>query len=60
MFTSSRLMDTKLGMLSTAPMDREHDLARIIIDIDDDFGDQSAQELLAGAHRNARGIPRRR
>jgi hypothetical protein len=40
MFTSSWLTDAQLGVLATAPMDREHDIARIIIDIDDDFGDQ--------------------
>ena len=60
MFTSSWLMDAQLGVLATAPMDREHDIARIIIDIDDDFGDQCPQQLLAGTHRNTRRIPRRR
>jgi len=60
MFTSPWLMDAQLGVLATTPMDREHDIARIIIDIDDDLGDQCPQQLLAGTHRNTRRIPRRR
>jgi len=59
MFTSPWLMDAQLGVLATTPVDREHDIARIIIDIDDDLGDQCPQQLLAGTHRNTRCIPRR-
>jgi len=31
--------------------------SRIIIDIDDDVGDQCPQQLLAGTHRNTWRIP---
>jgi hypothetical protein len=41
-------------------MDREHDLAHLIVDIDDNVSDQRPQQLLAGTHRNTRRIPRRR
>lgn len=36
MFTGSWLTDAQLGVLTTAPMDREHNIARIIIDIDNE------------------------
>ena len=60
MFTSPWLVDAPLGVLATTPMDREHDVARIIIDIDDDLGDQCPQQLLAGTHHSTRRIPCRR
>jgi len=60
MFTCSWLPDAQLGMLAAAPMDCEHDIARIIIDIDDNLGDQCPQHLLTRTHRNTRRVPRRR
>jgi hypothetical protein len=47
-------------MLTSSPMDCEHNNARIIVDINDDVGDQRPQQFLASTHRNARCIPRRR
>ena len=41
-------------------MDRKDDLARIIIDVDDDVGDQGPKQLLACAHRDTGCIPGRR
>jgi hypothetical protein len=41
-------------------MDRENDIARIIIDIDDDVGDQRPKQLPASAHRDTGRIPGRR
>ena len=58
MFAGPWLADTQFGMLAASPMDREHDVARIIVDIDDNVGDQCSQQLLAGAHRNIRRMPR--
>src|SRR4051812_48094396 len=40
-------------MLAAAPMDREDDLARALVDVGDDIRDEGAQKLLAGAHRHA-------
>ena len=57
MFTGPRLADAQFGMLSASPMNREHDIARILIDIDEDVGDQGPQQLLAGTHRNIRRMP---
>ena len=50
----------QLGALPSTPMDCEYDIAHIIVDVGDDVGDQSPQQLLASAHRNARRIPRGR
>ena len=44
-------------MLATAPMDREDDLARALVIVRDDVGDECTQKLLARSHRHARGIP---
>ena len=60
MLAGSWLTDTQLGVLTATPMDRQHDLTRFIVDIDDDVGDQRSQQLLAGAHRNTRRVPGRR
>jgi hypothetical protein len=38
-------------------MDCQDDLARGLVDIGDDVGDQGAQEPLAGAHADARRVP---
>ena len=60
MFAGPWLAYAQLGVLASTPMDREHDIARIIVDIDDDVGDQCPQQLLASTHRNIRRIPGRR
>jgi len=41
-------------------MDREDDLTRIIVDIDDNVGDQRPKQLLASPRRDTRRIPGRR
>src|SRR4051794_21194244 len=46
-------------MLAAAPMDREDDLARVLVDVGDDVRDEGAQKLLAGAHRYAGRVPGR-
>src|SRR3954465_12289112 len=46
-------------MLAAAPMDREDDLARALVDVGDDVCDEGAQKLLAGAHRYAGRVPGR-
>jgi hypothetical protein len=44
-------------MLTAAPMDRQDDLARRLVDIDSDVGDKGTQEPLARAHGHARRVP---
>jgi hypothetical protein len=39
--------DPQLRMLAAAPMDRQDDLARRLVDIGDDVGNEGAQEPLA-------------
>src|SRR5579859_3073422 len=43
MLASPWLTDAQFGMLTTTPMNREHDIARLIIDIDEDVCDQCPQ-----------------
>jgi hypothetical protein len=47
-------------MLTAAPMDREDDFARCIIDINNNVGNQGSQQLLTGAHADIGRVPRRR
>jgi hypothetical protein len=49
--------DPQLRMLAAAPMDRQADLARRLVDIGDDVGHQSAQEPLTSAHTDAWRVP---
>ena len=59
-FTGLRLADAQLGMLAAAPMDREDDLARVLVDVSDNIRDEGAQKLLADASsRRARSRPLR-
>jgi hypothetical protein len=44
-------------MLTAAPMDRQNDFVRCLVNIGDDIGDESTQELLTGARGDARSIP---
>ncbi|EQB14282.1 hypothetical protein L284_12875 [Novosphingobium lindaniclasticum LE124] len=60
MLAGFRLANPQFRVLTAPPMDREHDVTHSIIDIDDDVGDQCAQQLLASAHRHIRSVPRRR
>ena len=57
MLARARLADAQLRVLTAAPMDRQDDLARRIVDIGDDVGDQRPHEPLARAHRDPRRIP---
>jgi hypothetical protein len=49
--------DAQFGMLAATPMNRQHDLARVVVDIDNDVGDQCPQQLLSGTHRYVRRMP---
>ena len=60
MLPSPRLTHPQIGVLASTPMDREDDIARLIIDIDDDVGDQRPKQLLASAHRDIGRISGRR
>ena len=53
MLAGSRLADAQFGVLSAPPMDDQDDLARRLVDIDDDLVDQGAHQLLAAAHGDA-------
>ena len=44
-------------MLTAAPTDRQHDLARRVIDICNDIGDQGTQQPLACAHGHPWRVP---
>ena len=44
-------------MLATTPMDRQDDLARGLVDVGDDVGNQRAQQSLARAHRDTWRVP---
>jgi transposase len=57
-FAGLRLADPQLRMLTAAPMDRQDNLARHLINICNDVGDKGAQEPLARAHGHARRVPR--
>ena len=50
MFAGLRLADPQLRVLAAAPMDRQNDFARRVVDIGNNVGDEGAQELLARAH----------
>ena len=60
MFPRPRLTHPQLGVLASTPMDREDDIACVIIDIDDDVGDQRPEQLLASTHRDTGRSPGRR
>ncbi len=44
-------------MLTAAPMDRQNDFARCLVNISDDIGNEGTQELLTGARGDAGGVP---
>jgi hypothetical protein len=43
MLARPRLTHAQLGMLAATPMDGQHHVARLVIDINDDIHDQGAQ-----------------
>src|SRR6266550_2976736 len=47
-------------MLPTLPVDDEHDIAGLLIDIGDDLRDQSPHQSLARSHRRSWRLPCRR
>ena len=49
--------DPQLRMLAAAPMDRQDDLARRLVDIGDDVGNEGPQEPLASAHADDWRVP---
>ena len=57
MLTRSRLAHPQFGVLAATPMDRKNDIARLIVHISDNVGNQCPQQLLACAHGNAGGVP---
>jgi hypothetical protein len=44
-------------MLAAPPIDRQNDLARLVIDVRDDVDDESSEEALASAHGHAWCVP---
>ena len=57
MLASPWFADAQFGMLTATPMNREHDLTRLVVDVDDDVGDQCPQQLLSRTHRHIRCVP---
>ncbi len=57
MLAGLRLADPQLRVLAPAPMDRQDDLARRLIDVGNDVGHKSAEEPLACAHGHAWRVP---
>ena len=57
MLAGLRLADPQLRVLAASPMDRQDDLARCLVDVGDDVGDQGTQEPLARTHGHAWSIP---
>ena len=57
MLARPRLADPQLRVLAAAPMDCQDDLARRLVDIGDDVGDQGAQKPLARTHGHAWRVP---
>ena len=54
------LADAQLGMLATLPVDDEHDLADLLINVGDELRDQGPHQSLARSHRRPRRFPCRR
>ncbi len=56
-FTGPRLADLELRMLAALPMDRQHHIAHLIIDINNNVGDECTQQLLAHPHGHIGRLP---
>jgi hypothetical protein len=57
MLATARLCNAHLRMLTTLPMNRQHDLACFIINVGNDLLHESAKQLLACAHRDSGCVP---
>ena len=57
MLAGVRLADAQLRVLAAAPMDRQDNLARRLVDIGNDIGDQGTQQPLARAHGDTWRVP---
>ena len=57
MFPRPRLADAQLRVLAAAPVDRQHDLPRCVVDVGDDVRDQRPDQLLAAPGRDVRRRP---
>ena len=57
MLAGVRFANAQLRVLAAAPMDRQDDLTRRLVDIGDDVGDQGTQQPLACAHCDTRRVP---
>jgi hypothetical protein len=57
MLATARLCNACLRMLTTLPMNRQHDLACFIINVGNDLLHESAKQLLACAHGDAGCVP---
>ncbi len=51
------LAHPQLRVLAAAPVNRQYDFARCVVDIDDDVLDEGSQQLLTRAHGHAGRIP---
>lgn len=58
-FTALRFADPELRMLTALPMDRQHYVTHRIVDINDNVGNQSTEQLLAHAHDYIWRVPGR-
>src|ERR1700722_16342629 len=56
-FTSAGFSQTQFGVLPALPMNDQDDLARRLVDIDDDLVDQGAHQLLAASHGDVGVLP---
>ena len=57
MLAGVRLANAQLRVLAAAPMDRQDNLARRLVDIGNDVGDQGTQQPLARAHGDTWRVP---
>ena len=57
MLAGLRLADPQLRVLAASPMDRQDDLARRLVDVGNDVGDEGAKQPLWRAHRHAWRVP---
>jgi len=58
MLSCSRLAYPQFRVLAATPMDGQNDVARLIIHINDNVGNQGSQQLLACTHGDAGSVPR--
>ncbi len=51
------LAHPQLRVLTAPPMDRQNDLARLLVDVSDDVDDEGPEEALASTHGHAWCVP---